>query len=143
MPRPKNKIPGAVDAVKRARAYRRRRRPVDVTYYGRTLITIDDPIRRIMWRCREIEVAFFVVCREHGINSSLVYTEIKAGHLARARFEAIDEALDMAAVNGWRRPFPRLPAMRSRRRLADVIDQKLFGNVASAREGEEGQGRHR
>jgi len=138
MPRPRNRIPGAVDTVRRARAYRRRRRPVDVTYYGRLLVTIDDPLRRIMWRCREIGVAFFVICREHGINAARVYTEIKAGHLARARFEAIDEALDMAAVNGWRRPFPRLPAMGSRRRLADVIDQELFGDAENAREGKEG-----
>jgi hypothetical protein len=58
--------------------------------------------------------------------------------MTEERFDRISEIFRMDEVNGWTRPFPKIPKARERHRLADVTMAEIDEMIGSEEEQSDG-----
>lgn len=104
----------------------RRRHPVTQITERRVVRTVTGLRRRVRWRLRELGYGMGKALRMAGspMRKDSMWHTIARGRMDIATFKLLTEMLRMDEVDGWNRPWPKLPPARERGGLVeDVIDR--------------------
>jgi hypothetical protein len=112
--------------------YRRRHRVTQITE-RRVYRTVVGLRRRVLWRLRELSeeageiVSVASLLRDAGqpMRKDSMWHTINRRRMDRKTFELLTDLLRMDEVDGWDRPWPKLPPVSQRRSLADVVTEEL------------------
>ena len=85
---------------------------------------IEDFHRRIRWRCRELGTSITRVAKNAGLSGSLFRHLMRRDKITADQFDRLTELLRMDEVDGWHRPFPRVPPATAT--LAEAFDPRKY-----------------
>lgn len=82
--------------------------------------------RRVLFRCRELNLRFTPLCQKHGLDPTYVSRMMTKEKMPIDLFEKISVMLRMDEVDGWNRPFPKVEF--TNRTPCEIIQKRVDSN---------------
>jgi hypothetical protein len=108
------------------KTYRRRHVATQITE-RRVVRTVVGVSRRVKWRLRELKTTLAALLEAAGnpMRADSLWHTINRKRIDRATFELLTDLLSMDEVDGWDRPWPKLPPKRERVGLVETVKKEL------------------